>query len=108
MRLLCDRNVARQYTDAFVAAPDIHAVTVSDALDPRAADEDIATYAAENDYVVFTGDADFFALSETCGCIVYHQERDPPVGDVLEGIRQIRDSYTDYSGVVEVVPGDWA
>jgi len=59
MRLLCDQNVAQKYVDACIAAPDFQAVTVRDALDPRASDLDIAVYAKTNEYIVFPGD-DFF------------------------------------------------
>ena len=38
MRLLCDQNVARRYVKACIQASDLRAVTVRDALDPRATD----------------------------------------------------------------------
>ena len=107
MRLLFDQNVAQRYIDACVAAPDLQAVTVRDVLDPRATDPDIATYAAKHDYVVFTSDHDFFALSDRCGCIHYNQVVDPPVGDVLAALRVISNAYTDHEQIFEVVPGNW-
>jgi hypothetical protein len=55
--------------EARIEAPDLQAIAVRDALDPRASDSDIAAYASENGYVVLTTDDDFFALAETCGCI---------------------------------------
>lgn len=73
MQLLCDQNVAQRYVDACIEAPDLQAIAVRDALDPRASDSDIASYARQNGYVVLTADTDFFALSETCGCIYFHQ-----------------------------------
>ena len=69
MRLLCDQNVAQKYVDACIAAPDFQVVTVRDALDPRASDLDIAVYAKTNEYIVLTGDDDFFQLADQCGCI---------------------------------------
>lgn len=107
MRLLCDQNVAQRYVDACAAVPDIQVTTVRDALDPRANDVGIATYARENGYVVFTSDDDFFRLADECGCIYYHQPDAPPVGDVVGAIRRINDAYTDKRAIVEVVPGDW-
>lgn len=107
MRLLCDQNVAQRYIDACVAAPDLHAMTVREVLDPRAADADIVAYASTHDHVVFTSDDDFFQLADRCGCIYYHQPTVPIVGDVLEALRAIGDAYDDHSEIVEVVPGDW-
>ncbi|MDB2265463.1 DUF5615 family PIN-like protein [Halorubrum ezzemoulense] len=107
MRLLCDQNVAQRYIDACIEAPDIQAITVRDALDPRANDPDIATYAGEHGYVVLTTDDDFFTLSDMCGCIYFHQLDRPPVGDVLTAIRQIGDAYGTHDAIVEVVPGGW-
>jgi hypothetical protein len=107
MRLLCDQNVARRYIDACVQAPDLQAVTVRDALDPRTTDPDIAAYARENGYVVLTADDDFFELSDQCGCRYFHQSDTPPVGDVLEAIRRIDGAYDDRANIVEVVPGEW-
>lgn len=108
MRLLCDQNVARRYIDACIEAPDLRAVTVRDALDPRATDPDIAAYARENGYVVLTADDDFFELSERCGCLYFHQLDQPPVGDVLAAIRLIDDAYDDHTEIVEGVPDGWA
>ena len=107
MRLLCDQNVAQKYVDACIAASDFQAVTVRDALVPRASDSDIARYARKNGYVVLTGDDDFFQLADQCGCIYFHQFDNPPVGDVLAALRRIDDAYLDSHDIVEVVPGDW-
>ncbi|TKX41349.1 DUF5615 family PIN-like protein [Halorubrum sp. CGM4_25_10-8A] len=107
MRLLCDQNVARRYVEACIQASDLRAVTVRDALDPRATDSDIAAHARENGYVVLTADDDFFELSDRCGCLYFHQVDQPPVGDVLTAIRRIDDAYTDRTAIVEVVPDGW-
>jgi hypothetical protein len=107
MRLLCDQNVARRYVDACIEPPDLQAVTVRDALDPRATDPDIAAYARENGYVVLTADDDFFELSEQCGCLYFHQSDQPPVGDILTTIRRIDEAYADRTEIVEVVPNGW-
>ncbi|QWC20234.1 DUF5615 family PIN-like protein [Halorubrum sp. 2020YC2] len=104
MRLLCDQNVARRYIDACLEAPDLRAVTIADALDPRATDPDIAAYARENGYVVLTADDDFFELSKRCGCLCFHQLDQPRVGDVPTAIRRIDDAYDDRAEIVEVVP----
>lgn len=79
MRLLCDQNVARRYVKACIQASDLRAVTVRDALDPRAMDSDIAAHARENGYVVLTADDDFFELSDRCGCLYFHQVDQPPL-----------------------------
>lgn len=107
MRLLCDQNVAQKYVDACISASDLQTVTVRDALDPRASDLDIAAYAKTNEYVVLTGDDDFFQLTNQCGCIYFHQFDNPPVGDVLAALRQINDAYVHADEIIEVVPGDW-
>ena len=107
MRLLCDQNVAQKYVDTCISASDIQAVTVRDALDPRASDLDIAAYAKTNEYVVLTGDDDFFQLADQCGCIYFHQFDNPPVGDVLAALRRINDAYVYADEITEVVPGDW-
>jgi predicted nuclease of predicted toxin-antitoxin system len=108
MRLLCDQNVDQRYVDAFVATNDFSAVTVRAVLDARASDPDIAAYAAANEYVVFTSDDDdFLRLDTVCGRCYYVQTNAPLVGDVLAGLRAIRDVYDDHSEIVEGVPGNW-
>ena len=107
MRLLFDQNVARRYLDACIEAPDLQAITVRDALDPRASDPDIAAYAGEHGYVVVTADDDFFQFADRCGCLYFHQLEQPAVGDVLTAIRRIDDAYDDPAEIVEVVPDGW-
>ena len=106
MRLLCDQNVVQRDIDAYIETPDLHAITVRDALDPRASDLDIATHAREHGHVLTT-DNDFVALSDMCGCIYFHQRDRPPVGDVLMAIRQIEAAYETHDAIVEGVPGSW-
>ena len=107
MRLLCDQNVAQRYIDAFDDAPDLTVTTVRDVLDARATDPDIAAYAAAKGWVVFTSDDDFFQLADRCGCIYYHQPKEPAVGEILAAVRVIGDAYDDHSEIIEVVPGNW-
>lgn len=107
MRLLCDQNVAQRYVDGFADTPEFDVATVSVVLDPRVSDLDIAAYARQHGYVVFTSDDDFFALDCPCGFIYYQQAARPPVGDVLAAVRAIRDAYADHSTIAEVVPGGW-
>jgi len=106
MRLLCDQNVVQRDIDACIETPDLHAITVRDALDPRVSDPYISTHAGEHGYVLTTDD-DFVALSDMCGCIYFHQRDRPPVCDVLMAIRQIEAAYETPGAIVEVVPGGW-
>jgi predicted nuclease of predicted toxin-antitoxin system len=82
-------------------------VTVREVLDPRATDPDIAAYAAEHGYVVFTSDDDFFALDVNCGRIHYSQEETPDAGDVLTAVSVIADAYDEHTEIVEHVPDGW-
>lgn len=108
IRLLCDQNVARQYIEGFRAKDGFPVTTVEETLDVRALDADIASYAAANDYVVFTSDNDFFALDARCGRIHYSQEEAPGVGDVLAAVQAVAEVYENHSEIVEHVPDGWA
>lgn len=107
LRLLCDQNVARRYVSGFRSASDFAVATVRERLDPRAADPDIAAYAAENGLVVFTSDDDFFRIDTQCGRIHYAQEAAPDVGTVVDAVRAVADAYDDHGLISEHVPDGW-
>jgi hypothetical protein len=83
MRVLCDHTVDDKYVAALRGADGLTVTTVREALDPRASDPDIATYAEANDWVILSSDDDFFEISGTYGHVHYQQLDDPAVGDVL-------------------------
>lgn len=118
MELLCDRNVADKYYQAFRGTGWISVHRVSDVLPNDAPDSDIIDHARERGWVVFTSDVRFLAdepgelaAIETpradCGVIFYRQPADPSPGDVVDAIRAISRSYEDHREIREYVPGDW-
>lgn len=107
MRILCDHNVAGRYTDTFSRTDWITVTTAADALSPRAADAEIANYAARHGWVVFTEDDDFFALDADCGVVLYHQQGRPSPGTVVDVLGIIADAYADHAAIETRVPGEW-
>lgn len=61
MKILIDMNLSPDWT-AQLEAENIEAVHWSSIGKPNAPDEEIMTYARENDFVVFTHDLDFGAM----------------------------------------------
>jgi predicted nuclease of predicted toxin-antitoxin system len=106
MRILFDRNVEPK----FIQAIDQEPWTTTDPVDnhfPQTADDsDLADFAEANDWVLFTRDEPFFGRSKrrNCGFILLHQKRNPRPGAVVDTLRQIRDTYSDYSNIYEGVP----
>ena len=106
MRILFDRNVEPR----FIHAIDQESWTTTDHVDNHfsqtAPDSDLADFAEDRGWVLFTRDAPFFGRSKArkCGFLLLHQSRDPSPGTVVASIRRIRDSYPDHTNIYESVP----
>ena len=99
MRLLCDQHVPPKYLSAFANAKDVTATTVRDKLAADASDTDIATYAAEREWVVFTNDDDFYRSATVYGLLVYDQISDPSPDEILDAVRAIEAAYDDPTAI---------
>jgi hypothetical protein len=81
--------------------------TVEDGLQHDATDAEIAAYAEENQWVVFTNDDDFFVAGGDHDLLLYDQLEDPRPGDIVQAVQQIEQVYSGSSSIVESVPGEW-
>ena len=107
MRVLCDQNVPQKYVDALADAGGITVATVRETLSADASDQEITTYAAENDWAILTNDSGFFGDGREFGLLVYSQLEDPRPGDIVDAIQAIDYAYESNSEVVEKVPDGW-
>lgn len=107
MRILCDHHVATKYVRAFEREDWITVTTVGEVLSKAATDAEIVAYAADEEWVVFTNDDDFYTEEISGGLMVYSQIEDPRPGAVIEAIRAIDESYASDGEIEEVVPGGW-
>ena len=74
MRILVDQNAPRKYVEA---------------LRRDATDAEIAQFAENNGWVVFTNDDDFFVAGGDHGLILYDQIEDPAPGNVVAAVEGI-------------------
>lgn len=107
MRLLCDHHVATKYIRAFKHSDAITVTTVAEVLSPDASDSAIAVFAAENEWVVFTNDDDFFEQTASFGLIVYSQIDDPQPSIIVDAVTAIEQAYESTADIIETVPGNW-
>lgn len=107
MQILCDHHVPAKYISAFEDAAGITVRPVSDVLSPTATDHEIARYAEQNDWVVFTNDDDFLLTDGDHGLLIYDQIADPPPGNIVDAVNRIDDAYESNEGILEAVPGEW-
>ena len=117
MRLLVDRNVERQYIDAFRRIEWITVRRASDVLPIDAPDSEIGTYAEAKEWVVFTSDKRFRSadsggetagrIEADCGVVYYHQLERPSPTDVVEALEKISNAYVNHREIDEYVPGEW-
>jgi hypothetical protein len=107
MRILCDQNVASTYRTAFEQAESITVATVAERLSHDAPDAEIAAYATDHDWVVFTNDDDFYTESLSHGLLLYDQLEDPTPGVILEAIEAIEARYERPDEIAEYVPDGW-
>lgn len=107
MRILFERNIANKYVDALAAESWTTVELADDHFAPTADDEEIAEFAAKNEWVVFTTDDDFFGVNPQCGVIWMDQQAGPIPGEVVAAVEKIRGFYTDHSSIRESVPGPW-
>ena len=106
MRILFDRNVEPRFIQAIEQEPWTTVEHVDNHFSQTAADSDLADFAEDGDWVIFTRDEPFFGRSKPrdCGFILLHQKHDPAPGVIVDTLRRIRESYSDYSNVRESVP----
>ncbi|QIO25129.1 DUF5615 family PIN-like protein [Haloarcula sp. JP-L23] len=107
MRILCDQNAPAKYVAALQRVDGITATTVDEVLRHDATDVEIARFAEDNGWVVFTNDDDFFVAGGDHGLLLYDQVEDPASGDVVAAVEAISRAYQSHSEIVESVPGDW-
>jgi hypothetical protein len=107
MRVLCDQNVASKYRTAFEQTEYVTVTAVAEKLSHDAPDSEIAAYATDQDWVVFTNDDDFYTESPSHGLLLYDQLEDPTPGVVLEAIEAIEASYERPDEIAEYVPDGW-
>ncbi|SNR48010.1 DUF5615 family PIN-like protein [Halorubrum vacuolatum] len=107
MQILCDQNVPQKYVDALSDTGGITVSTVREKLSADASDQEIAMYAADNDWVILTNDSDFFGDGREFGLLVYSQLEDPRPGEIIDAVQAIDSAYETNSEVVEVVPDGW-
>lgn len=119
MEILCDRNVADKYYQAFLATEWISVRRVAAVLPVTAPDSAIIAVARDGGWVVFTsdvrfldedepGDGRFATMSATgCGVLFYRQREDPNPGAVVDAISAIAQRYDDHREIREFVPGEW-
>lgn len=107
MRLLLDQNVPEKYRSAFEGADGITVSTVREELRQDASDTQIAVFAEQDGWVVFTNDSDFFSEAGDFGRLFYSQLEDPTPGDVVQALQAIAYAYDDDSEIVEKVPNRW-
>jgi hypothetical protein len=107
VRVLCDQNVANRYIKTFSRTDWITVSTVREELSSDADDRDISTYAAANDWIVFTGDDDFRQFDHDRGLLLYSHIERPSPGDVLDALQAIAEVYPDHRKIDQNVPDGW-
>jgi hypothetical protein len=107
MRILCDQMVQERFVSV-LDSEDRHTVArVRDRLAPDAADDTIAAYAAQHDWVIPTADDDYVADDVPYGLLLYEDDPAPTAGEVRDAIREIDRAYDDTAAIREWVPGGW-
>jgi hypothetical protein len=107
MRVLCDQNVPAKYVKVLEPIDGLTVSTVEDVLQHDATDTDIATFAEQNQWVVFTNDDDFFVAGGDHGLLLYDQLEDPRPGDIVQAAQRIDQVYSDPNDIIESIPGEW-
>jgi predicted nuclease of predicted toxin-antitoxin system len=119
VRILCDQNVGGQYIEAFHQTEWITVARLDEVLSIETIDTEIARYATQFDWVVFTSDkrflvpdtpADIDAMNQTeidCGVIYYDQRQSPAPGTVIDALQAIAETYSNHSEINEYVLGGW-
>ena len=107
MRILCDQNVPAKYVTVLRRTDGITTTTVDEILRHDATDVEIARFAEDNNWVVFTNDDDFFVAGGEHGLLLYDQVENPVPGDVVAAVKAISRAYESDSEIVESVPGAW-
>jgi hypothetical protein len=107
MRILCDQMVKESFVSA-LDSEDRHTVArVRTVLAPDAADDTIAVYAIDHDWVVLTADDDFVSDDIPHGLLFYEDDPVPTPGVVRDAIREIDRAYDDPTAIIEWVPDGW-
>lgn len=107
MRVLCDQNVDERYVETFRETDWMTVSTVRAERSPAARDEEISRFAADNDWLVFTGDDDFLEYDHDCGVVLYLQTERPSPGAVVDALEAIDEAYAEHDDIHEFVPGGW-
>lgn len=107
MRILCDHNVASKYVQALSRESWLTVLTVRERLSSDASDAEIASFAADEGWVVLANDDDFYHPEIEHGLLVYSQIDDPRPGAVVEAVASISSAYVETADIVEVVPDGW-
>lgn len=107
MQILCDQPFDYKYVNALQGADGITVTTIRHVMSADAPDDEIAAYAAANDWVVLTSDDDFFIERDNHGLLFYQQLDNPAPSDVVAAVQAIDEAYADTSTAVEQVPDGW-
>lgn len=109
MQLLVEHHVGSPYTNALESMSGITVQRCQDVFPPRTPDGEIAEFAENRDWVIFTRDDDFFKLAQSydCGLIFMHQKHDLSPGQVADAIERIGQLHSDPSGIETSLPGQW-
>lgn len=108
MRILCDQHVPTKYVRALQDESWVTVSTVREELSADASDAEIAAFAEEDDWIVFTNDDDFYGLDVSHGLVVYSQLEDPRPGVVVDALEAIDEAFATTTDVRAVVPDGWA
>ena len=107
MRILCDQLVNERFVSV-LDSEDRHMVArFRDRLAPDAADDTIAAYAAQHDWVILTADDDNVADDAPYGLPLYEDDPAPTAGEVRDAILEIDRAYDDTAAIREWVPDGW-
>jgi hypothetical protein len=107
MRILCDQMVKERFVSVLDSEPPYGRQAPRPPRPPDAADDTIAAYAAQHDWVFLTADDDYVADEVPYGLLLYEDHPVPTAGEVRNAIREIERVYDDTAAIREWVPDGW-
>jgi hypothetical protein len=107
MRILCDQMVKERFVSVLESEDHLTVARVRDRLVPDAADDTIAAYAAQYDWVILSADDDYVADAVPYGLLLYEDDPAPSAGEVRDAIREVDRAYDHSAAIREWVPDGW-
>lgn len=105
MRILCESHIPGSYVSALRNESWTTIEECPVRFSPGTNDADIAAYAEENQFVVFTRDAPFFGKIDAdeyeCGGLFLHMQHRYRPSAVVEAVADVAAAYLDHSEVAE-------